>query len=439
MIDDVLDLSRIDIVGFTLNREPTHLETLLRETVESVEGLFRGRPVHLDVEITDDLPTLELDRTRIRQVLLNLLNNAARFTEEGAVRVEAKREDGEVVISVCDTGPGIPQDQLPHMFQEFYQVDRSLSRRHGRTGLGLAISRHFVEAHNGRIWVTSEEGAGSTFTFTLPIPGEHVLFSRLREERPLALAPDDTPAPIVVLDPDPAVIGLIGRHLEAYEVVQVAHADRLADTVALHHPRAVVCNVRPGQQRDGATALSTPVPIIECSLPSQAWVAQDLAVIACLTKPVTADHLLVELDRLDTARDILIVDDDIGFCQLVERLLEASGRDCAVRRAYDGTEGLLELHTRTPDVLLLDLIMPGMDGFQMLEEMQQDAELVDVPVVLLTATSFVEDALAQHSGQMVVRRPDGLKPGEVLRCLGALIEVLEPHYDERSASETVPA
>jgi CheY-like chemotaxis protein len=139
------------------------------------------------------------------------------------------------------------------------------------------------------------------------------------------------------------------------------------------------------------------------------------------------------VERVGGVREVLVVDDDWGFCQLVERILEASGRPFQVRRAYDGEDGLERMRERRPDLLLLDLIMPGLDGFQVLEEMRQEPALADVPVVILTATSFAEDALAQRSGQMVIHRPEGLIPADVLRCLRAVVAVLEPRYDERAA------
>jgi len=445
MIDDVLELSRFEMVGFTLQKEHMSLEPLLRDTVDIAEKLFRGRPICLEVDVTQDLPTLEIDVTRIRQVLLNLLNNAARFTEEGTVRVKVWRADGEVRVTVSDTGPGIPADELPHLFEEFYQVDRSMHRRHGGVGLGLAISKHFVEAHDGRIWVESEEGVGSTFTFVLPIPGECVPFSRLRVDRPLEPPEIDVRPPILVLDPDPAVATMIDRHLGEYEVVRIEEVGRLAEAIALHHPRAVVWNVPPREWNDATSVnmrigahgtLSVPVPFIECSLPSQAWLADDLAVLACLTKPITAGQLLREIERLENVHDVLVVDDDRDFCRLVERMLEASGRDLDVRRAYGGEDALLALRARRADLVLLDLIMPTVDGFQVLEEMRRQPDLADVPVVLVTATSYAEDALARCGAQQItIHRPDGLSPAEVLRCLRAAIGVLEPRYDERSMPE----
>jgi len=435
MIDDVLDLSRLEMVGFTLNKELTSLELLVRDTAEIVAHLFRNCPVSLEVEVEPNLPLLDIDVTRIRQVLLNLLNNAARFTEEGRVWVEASQVGGDVMISVGDTGPGIPADKLPYVFDEFYQVDLSLHRQHGGAGLGLAISKHFVEAHDGRIWVESQEGAGSTFTFTLPIPEHHIPVSRPYMTSPLEPSYARGPSPILVVDPDPEMVNLVQRHLDGHEAVQVQEGELLPDAVRLYHPQAVVYNVPPGgrSRLNGISAAS--VPLIECSLPSRAWAMDHLAVRGYLNKPITAERLLQEIERVGNVQNVLVVDDERGFCQLVERILRSNGHVFDVRQAYGGEKGLQAMQERRPDLLLLDLIMPDVDGFQVLEEMRQDPGLAEIPVVLLTATSYVEDVMDQRGSQMIVRRPEGLRPFEVLRCLGAVIDVLEPHYDEQSAPE----
>jgi signal transduction histidine kinase/CheY-like chemotaxis protein len=436
MINDVLDLSRFEMVGFTLDKEPTPLEPLLQDTLEIVHDLFRELPVRLELEIEEGLPALEIDHTRIRQVLLNLLNNAARFTREGMVRVEARRADGEVVISIRDTGPGIPEEELVHIFEEFYQIDRSLSRKQGGAGLGLAICQRFVKAHEGRIWVESQVGKGSTFSFTLPIPGQTVPMLRPHAGREAEWSWPEARVPVLVVDPDPAVASLVRRHVRACEVVQVAEGNRLAEAVALHHPHAVVWNVPPGEQRD-LHIPCLPVPFIACSLPSQAWLASERSVTACLTKPITAPALLGEIERLGNVRNVLVVDDDRGFCQLVERTLKASGRAFRVDQAYDGEDGLRAMRARPPDIVLLDLIMPGLDGFQVLEAMRREPRLVDIPVVLVTAVGLAEDALMRRSIQLTVHRPDGLRLVEVLCCLEALIGVLRPRYDERSMPEEI--
>ncbi|HEY66612.1 MAG TPA: response regulator, partial [Caldilineae bacterium] len=188
-------------------------------------------------------------------------------------------------------------------------------------------------------------------------------------------------------------------------------------------------------RRTPCHGISASVPVIECSLPSQAWISRELAVAACLGKPITSQRLLEEIRRLEQVRDVLIVDDDRGFCQLVTRILSTAEQGFQVRHAYDGAEGLASMRAQRPDLVLLDLIMPGVDGFQVLEEMRQDPALSAIPVILLTATNYAEAALAQHGSRVVISRPDGLRPVEVLRCLEAMISVLEPHYDERSVPE----
>ncbi|MEW5958453.1 MAG: HAMP domain-containing sensor histidine kinase, partial [Chloroflexota bacterium] len=269
MIDDILDLSRFEMVGFTLSKESTPLEPLLRNTASIAADLFRGHPVRLEVDIPSDLPTLELDRTRIRQVLLNLLNNAQRFTPEGTVQLTAKKADNEVIISVSDTGAGIPAEKLPHIFDEFFQVDFSLRRSHQGAGLGLAISKRFVQLHGGSIWAKSQEGVGSTFSFSLPTKSTYF---------PPTLATDgdgqpepswiDKPAPtIVVVDPDPSIATLMRRNFNGYEVVQLTDSTKIKETVMLHHPRAVVINAPPIQPKDDHQDVGNlPVPGIECSL-----------------------------------------------------------------------------------------------------------------------------------------------------------------------------
>jgi signal transduction histidine kinase/CheY-like chemotaxis protein len=431
MIDDVLHLSRLEAVGFDLDKGPTRPEALLQETVDVIEDLFRDRAVRLEVEIAPDLPELEVDRTRMRQVLLNLLKNAVRFAEGGSVRLEVRREQKEVVFAVHDTGPGIPADQLPRIFEAFYQVDGSLGRRYGGTGLGLTISKHFVEAHDGRIWVESEEGVGSTFSFALPVPEDHVPISRLQAARPLELSPRLSAPPVLVVDADPAVAARIDRHLEQFDVVQVRDPAQLAERALQHRPHAIVLNAPPHAQDE---VFSLSAPMIECSLPSQSWVANDLGVAACLTRPVTTEGLLREIERLGDIRSVLVVDYDLGFCQMVERMLQASGQGFDVRRAYSGAAALRMMRERRPDLLLLDEIMPELAGLDVLEKMRQVPELVDVPVILITVTSVVEDALAQQGGSMTIRHRDGLKPQEVLRCLSAVINALQPDYDEELAA-----
>ncbi|NLE43697.1 MAG: hybrid sensor histidine kinase/response regulator [Chloroflexi bacterium] len=438
MIDDVLDLSRIDMSEFTLAIETTAIGPLVEESAAIVADFFRGRPVRLEVSVEDGLPELSIDPTRIRQVLLNLLNNAQRHTDAGSVRVEAVRRDDEVCISVRDTGIGMASDQAARVFDEFYQVDRSISGKAKGAGLGLAICRRFVEAHGGRIWVESQEGVGSLFSFTIPIPGESIRLAHLAREATRDKAGPIERKVVMVVDPDPVVGSVLERHLAEASIVQIREVHGLADGILLHHPDLVVCNLPPGHdevlgRECDLEGVVRSLPFVSCSLPSQAWVRHDLAVAGSLNKPVTAEGLLAAIDSIENVRSILIVDDDRGFCRLVERMLQASGRDYLLRQAYDGRSGLAEMRLRRPDLVLLDLIMPEVDGFEVLEQMCQDLRLSDVPVVLLSATNVAEMALKRRGGRMVIRRADAFQPMEIVRSLEAIMGVLSPQYDERFA------
>jgi signal transduction histidine kinase/CheY-like chemotaxis protein len=430
MIDDILALSRFEHAEFALVREATDVGELLHTTAEIAGDLFRTSPVSLRLEVAPDLPLLEVDQTRIRQVMLNLLNNALRFTESGAVIVGAEERDDELVIWVSDSGPGIPADKLEQIFEEFYQLDLSLSHAHGGAGLGLAICRRFVEAHDGRVWAESTEGDGSTFFVALPIPEQRLPLSRLHAGRESSPAFDAMRPVVLVADADPAVVSLIARHVEGYEVRQVADISDLAEAVDEYCPQAVIYN-RPDP---GASTLLLPsfsVPVIECSLPRLAWDRQWDAVKGVLAKPLTAQQLLDALVKLDLARErpyhVLVIDDDRGFCQLITRILEASGEEYQVSRAYDGAEGLEQMRAHPPDLILLDLVMPVMDGFTLLEEMQQDSELAHLPVLLLTATNYAPDVDQNWGDRIVIHRGSGLRAGEVLRWLPALVQVLGPY------------
>jgi signal transduction histidine kinase/CheY-like chemotaxis protein len=435
LIDDILDLSRFEMVGFTLHKEPTQLKPLLQETAAIVTGLFELSPdLMLKIELPPDLPMVELDQTRIRQVLLNLLNNARRYTTAGTVTLSAEHCDDEVIIHVSDTGPGIAPENLANIFTEFYQVDYSLSRQHGGAGLGLAICQRFVEAHDGRIWATSEPGIGSTFSFSLPLP-DHKPTLKSYRTRPLEPLPQLERPYLLVIDSDPLVISLIQRHLDDFEVLPVADMAELAELITTYRPIAAIGNVRPGQTLPAAWKNGAAIPLIECSLPSQAWLADTLGAIACLTKPIRFEQLRQEMARLGTVQTVLVVDDNPGVCQLVERGLRTIQEGLAVQIAYDGRAALHLMQQEPPDLVILDLMMPQLDGLEVRAAMQADTQLAALPVILLTATNYIEDTLAQYGSQLRLIQPTPWHPGETLRCLDAILKSLKPTFVDFSHSQ----
>lgn len=427
LIDDILDLSRFEMVGFTLHKELTSLHELMDGVVPAVADLFAAREgVRLEVDLPADLPPVDVDRIRIRQVILNLLSNASRYTEAGVVRVTAEAVADSVVVRVSDTGIGIAPELLDNIFTEFYQVDHSLSRQYGGAGLGLTISKRFVEAHNGSIWAESEPGTGSTFSFSLPATPDYRGLPQFEASRRLE-PPDLHERPTILLfEPDPQVQSMVQRHLSGYNVLPAAGRDELADLLAQFHPLALVCNVQPGEQMDAVVAASVDVPVIECSLPSQTWLADALGATACLTKPVNFTQLQHELEKLPAVVDVLVVDDNPGVCQLIERGLSTLCETAAVRMAYDGRAALTAMEQQPPDLLILDLMMPEPDGFGVLATMRADARLASVPVILLTATSYFEDRLAQYGNQVRVYHGRPWHTGETLRCLRGILDGLTP-------------
>lgn len=425
MIDDILSLSAFDVVEFGLNREPTAVEPLLLDSVDYARTLFASRPVAVEQRIEGGLPLLMLDRTRIRQVLINLINNAQRFTDAGSVCLAAQGGGGEVVISLADSGSGIPPDQVAHVFEEFYQGDRTLYGRRGGAGLGLAICKQFVEAHGGRIWVESTPGVGSTFYFALPAAA------------PAASAADDPPAGdpalLLVVDSEGGLAALLRRRLPGWQVIHCTPAEDLAGLAALHHPRLVICNGAPPDVLAGALPAGLPggAPWIECRLPSRLWLAETLAVDGCLAKPVTRQALLAALAPLGpgATEDVLVVDDNRSFCLLLERMLAAGDPSCRVRTAYDLASARQAIAERRPRLLLLDLDIGGESGAELVEELA--ASQGDGPAILLvTGASARERGRGERSSQLIVRQSGGLRPQEVIHCLGALAGVLRPTEGE---------
>ena len=428
MIDDILSLSRFEMARFELHTEPASLQQLLEGVVDIMRDLFRSTATRLILEVDPDLPIVLIDQTRIRQVLLNLLTNALRLTEGGEVCVRAWSDPDAVTIAVTDTGPGISPDKLPHLFEEFYQVDLSLRRSRQGAGLGLAISKRFVEMHGGRIWAESVEGRGATFTFTLPLPDRQTPLARPHLDRPVDAPLRASQGCVLVVDPDIETTRRLASHLEDWDVIRIADIERVAEVAAEEKPRAIIHNRRPGvpESEDPYAALS--IPVIRCCLPSRAWIADARQVLSCLSKPITREQLLEAIRSVAGVQTVLIVDDDRGFCQLVTRHIESAGMPVDIHAAYTGEEGLHLIRSRTPDLLLLDLLLPSMSGLDVLMEMAKDPALRNVPVILLTATSYVEDDLSPKDGRIVVSSASGLQPSEILRGVAALIPAFEPRH-----------
>ena len=435
LVDDVIDLARLDAGKITLAREEVDLAVLVREATNMVHDYILAKGLELEVHIAGDLPRVWLDRLRIRQVFLNLLVNAARFTKKGSVSLEVVLNEGEVLVKVKDTGQGISPQELPRIFDEFRpHEDNSESpwAWHSGSGLGLPISKRFIEMHHGHMGVESVYEHGTTIWFTLPLEGQPELAPRNAETehapaRVGALAPHPLPRPhsderiIVAVSNDPYLPHFLQRHIEGYRIV---NAPTLTDSVALIEdlkPVAVLA--------DGATQtnllLPGDTPVIQCPLPSTMRAAQALGVRALLNKPVSREELLAAIDRLGVpVQRVLIVDDDPDMVRMFQRMLSPRIPPELCQTAYSGDEALTMLQeSPRPDLVLLDMVMPGMDGHEVIRRMGSDPALAGIPVFIVSAQAQ-EGLDDQLTGAICVTRVHGFRLSEEMQMVEAILSVL---------------
>jgi len=434
-VDDILDLARLDALRLPINREPSDVTELVEDAVDLVRRLVLGKPVRLEAQLDDDLPYLYVDPTRIRQVLVNLLANACRFTDTGSVRVSTKADAQNVVISVSDTGAGIPPEQLERIFDEYHQAGAWKRHEESGKGLGLAIAKHLVELHGGAIRAESEPGVGSTFSFSLPLEDVRVGSLIRVEDSPL-------PAPegrthLVVLDDDELAATYLRRQLEGFEIHWAKTEVEALRLVDHWHPGAVIVNLPPDLLPSGQTPgafLPDGVPVIGCVLPNGRWLTESGPFRRSLIKPVSATRLMALVTELAPVGDVLVVDDDRGFVQFVQRVFQTMGQEDRLFCAYDGAEALTKMRERPPALLLIDLVLPVLDGLAVAETMQSDKVLRRVPAVLVSGASFGESAISLQGAVFMVSKRKGIPASELFGLIRGVLAVSRPEYVGRDAS-----
>jgi signal transduction histidine kinase/CheY-like chemotaxis protein len=392
IINDILDLSKIEAGRMELFTEPCQIGELVQSTLSTAVGLTKGKPVTLHHEIGAELPTLIVDRTRIRQVLLNLLSNAAKFTDEGSITVRVAQEQDEVVVSVADTGIGIPADKYESIFEEFRQVDHGTARSYEGTGLGLAICRRLVALHGGRIWVESKIGSGSTFSFSLPTHG--AVPQRIDPPKEGLISAAAGRPTILVIDDDTAAIEIVASYLQqdGYVVQGVTDSRRAMDIARHIQPAAIILDILM-PYKDGwellaelkADPVLQSVPVILYTIVEEQKLGMHLGANAYLVKPIDETQLRTTVNQL-VAHDatILVVDDDPNVLEIVhQQLTQMNG--FRVITANGGQAGLDAIAAHRPDLIVLDLMMPDVDGFAVLTVLDRDPKTRGIPVIVLTA------------------------------------------------------
>jgi signal transduction histidine kinase/DNA-binding response OmpR family regulator len=433
LIDDVLDMSKMEAGQMRIDFEPVRLDDVVTETLDMIRPLVREKGVALRVEVDRALPLVLVDRDRVQQVLLNLLNNAQRYTESGNITVRASHDSEQIQVTVADTGVGIPPGEIEDMFKEFHQVEGLVAQGGGGHGLGLAICKRFIEMHGGRIWVESDgvSGRGSQFHFTLPVVGaERAEISPLQETQKPMRPPTGRGRTLLLLDRDSAARKMLERGLEEYRVVPVEEISQIPRLIDELRAQALVVNSAHEEQvKERLSALRQQLshssfPIILCPLVERRQLGQALGVLDYLVKPITREALVDLLDGLgDCVHRILVVDDEPRMVRILSRMIETADRGYEVTCAYNGREGLREIRSQRPDLVLLDLAMPEMDGYEMLTRMREDDELSDLPVVVITAQAPTSDEERRIGEQpLLISTEAGFTNKEILVYLRGILD-----------------
>ena len=418
LINGVLDLSKIEAGKMDLYLETFDVGTMIDEVAATIDTLIKKNENQLVLEVDPSITTIRADLTKVRQGLFNLLSNAAKFTKAGTVTLAVKPEDvggrDGVRFAVSDTGIGIPTDKLAHIFEEFSQVDESTGKNFGGTGLGLTITRRFCQMMGGDVLVESTVGQGSTFSLLLPL---RVALADVQE--PEETSPAEAGAPpvavredgehtVLVIDDDATARDLLGRTLEGagFRVVSTTDGREAVQLARTLRPSAITLDVIMPEM-DGWAVLrelkshpeTRDIPVVMVTMTDDRDMGYTLGATDFLTKPIERDQLVGLLGRYrsaDSEGHVLVVDDNEEVRNLIRRSLEKEG--WAVEEAENGEVALDCVKQRAPALILLDLMMPVMDGFQFVAEMRKRS--ISIPIVVVTAKDLTEDERRALNGQV---------------------------------------
>jgi signal transduction histidine kinase/DNA-binding response OmpR family regulator len=417
LINDVLDLSKIEAGKMDIYLESFEIPQMIDEVRATIDTLVSKNGNQLRVEVDPALHEMHADLTKVRQALFNLLSNAAKFTHQGEIALVAQAERvagvDHVRFAVSDSGIGIPPEKIQRVFEEFSQADETTTRDYGGTGLGLPISRRFCQMMGGDISVESTVGEGSTFTIVLPLlVREAAVEPADAATLPAAVIGEPGEERVVlVVDDDPNALELLARTLEGVGVRVVTANDgeaalKLARTL---RPVAITLDVlMPGMDgwgvlRELKSAPETrDIPVIMVTMTEDREMGYALGATEFLTKPVHRSQLVQLLDRYasrDGIRRALVVDDQLENREVLRRALESEGWH--VSEAENGQVALEKVADKTPSLILLDLMMPVMDGFEFVVEMRKREALRAIPIVVLTAKEVTDEDRRRLEGDVV--------------------------------------
>jgi signal transduction histidine kinase/DNA-binding response OmpR family regulator len=432
LINQVLDLSKIEAGKLELSPETVNLAPLLEDVIGTARQLAEQNKNRLVLEAQENLGQLTVDPMRLRQILLNLLSNACKFTKQGEVKLRVKKVvDGRnwIEIAVADTGIGMTPGQQAKLFEEFTQADSSTARQYGGTGLGLAITRKLARMMGGDVTVTSEPGKGSVFTVRLPGTGD----AQARSSPGSDGGRSPTADRVLVIDDDATARELIADHLKAegFSVVTAEGGVQGLKLAKELRPTAITLDVMM-PDLDGWSVLGAlrqdpelaEIPVIMITIVDEHRRGIALGAAGYLTKPIDRErlHRLVTRFRASTPPTrVLLVEDDAVQRERMRGWLE--GPHWAVREAANGREALDRLQQGKPDVILLDLMMPEMDGFAVVAALQKKADWRDIPVIVITALDLdAKDRERLNAGVQFVLVKERFRPADLVERVRRLVQ-----------------
>ncbi len=441
LINDILDLSKIEAGKMMLYLEEFDVAQMVREVATTVQPLVNKNGNRLEVACPADIGRMRADLTKVRQALFNLLSNACKFTEKGVIRLEVRGQRSEVrgpkpeasifQFVISDTGIGITPEQMARLFEAFAQADASTTRKYGGTGLGLTISRNFCRMMGGDLTVASEPGHGSTFTVTLPAEVKEVdIAAEAIAARPAPKA-GGAQSTVLVIDDEPIARDLIERALskEGFRVELAADGKSGLERAKKFKPQAITLDVMmPGMdgwavltalKADPATA---DIPVIMLTVVDEKQIGFALGAADYFTKPIDWGRLNTALSKYRKAtnhQSVLIVEDDEQARDMLRRAMTKEGWQ--VIEAENGRKALERLNGLVPALILLDLMMPEMDGFEFMQRLRQRPDCRRVPVVVITAKDITEEDRRRLNGTVArILRKSNLSMKELVAEVQAL-------------------
>jgi signal transduction histidine kinase/CheY-like chemotaxis protein len=413
LINDILDLSKIEAGQMELRLQPIFVAEVIKQAVSTIESLATQKKIEIKVA-ESSAGEIVADAGKVKQMLLNLMSNAVKFTPEGGVvMVKAIRKADGVELSVTDTGIGIAAEDQERIFHEFQQVDSGVGRQQGGTGLGLTLTRRFANLHGGDVRLDSAVGQGSTFTISLPLEARESRDSESKTPIPILAIGDPSRPLVLVVEDDPPAAELLARQLErAGFATHVARTG--AEAVAMAHdlkPAAITLDillpdldgweVLTRLKRDEATSQ---IPVVVVSVVDNPGLGIALGALDYFVKPVPAKDLISRLSRFNFKHgpgqkaQILVVDDEAANRDWLKRVLEPAG--FGVILATGGKEAIELAKLKRPDLVMLDLMMPTVTGFDVVEALRSSDETRAVPIMVLTAKHLTEADIRQLNGHV---------------------------------------